>query len=257
VTPVDEVLVGGHQLRGEWVRGPGATRTDAAIVYLHGSGYVICSTRTHRGLTSRLSHLTGLPVFSVDYRLAPEHRFPAAADDVLAAFRWVVAAGTPAHRIVVAGDSAGGHLTVDLALELHRAGETGPAAHVLFSPLFDLTFTLSSQRERVRRDPMISAASARRLVGLYTAGTDQDHPRLRLDLAGAPALAPTLIQAGGAEMLVDDARHLAEQLRRTGGRCELEVWPRQMHVFQALPRLVPEARPALRRAAAFIREATP
>ncbi|WP_278258123.1 alpha/beta hydrolase fold domain-containing protein [Nocardioides convexus] len=103
--------------RGEWVRGPGAEREDAVILYIHGSAYTICSARTHRGITSRLSQRTGLPVFACDYRLAPRHRFPAAADDVRAAYDWLIGEGHDPSRIVLAGDSAGGHLAVDLALE--------------------------------------------------------------------------------------------------------------------------------------------
>ncbi len=251
---VDERNAAGERVRGEWVRGPGAVRDDAVILYIHGSGYVICSPRTHRGLTSRLSAYTGLPVFSCDYRLAPRHRFPSAADDVSAAFRWLLAQGYAAEKIIIAGDSAGGHLAVDLTLELGREGHPTPGALVLFSPLYDTTFALAAAQERLRRDPMISAQQARKLLNLYTDGVDPVHRRLALATADAKDLPPMLIQAGGAEMLSADARRLAADVVATGGRCELEIWPDQMHVFQALPALIPEAKPALRRAAAFISE---
>jgi len=251
---VDERNAAGERVRGEWVRGPGAVRDDAVILYIHGSGYVICSPRTHRGLTSRLSAYTGLPVFSCDYRLAPRHRFPSAADDVSAAFRWLLAQGYAAEKIIIAGDSAGGHLAVDLTLELGREGHPTPGALVLFSPLYDTTFALAAAQERLRRDPMISAQQARKLLNLYTDGVDPVHRRLALATADAKDLPPMLIQAGGAEMLSADARRLAADVVATGGRCELEIWPDQMHVFQALQALIPEAKPALRRAAAFISE---
>ncbi len=254
VEPVDERLPDGRRVVGEWVRARGVTRTDAALYYVHGSGYVLCSTRTHRGLTARLSALTGLPVFSVDYRLAPRHRFPAAADDVRAGWDWLLAQGHPADRLVVAGDSAGGHLAVDLALQLRRDGAPAAAAQALFSPLYDLTLGLARRRERLRRDPLISAARAERMVRLYVGQEDPAHPRLALTVAGGPALPPTLVQAGGAEMLLADAHRLARDLRSAGGPCELDVWPDQVHVFQALPRLAPEASMALRRAAAFLTE---
>lgn len=242
------------EIRGEWVRAPGADREDAVILYLHGSAYMLASARTHRGLTSRLSAKTGLPVFACDYRLAPRHRFPLAADDVRAAFRWLLDQGFAADRIVVAGDSAGGHLAVDLSLELCRAGQKGPAALALFSPLIDLTLRQAVRRERqVGRDPMISAARALRLVQLYVRDADPDDPRLAFTLGDADVLPPTFVQAGGAEMLAADAEHLARLIRDAGGRCELEVWPDQMHVFQALPKLVPEAEHAIGQAAAFIR----
>lgn len=201
-----------------------------------------------------MSAYTGLAVFSSDYRLAPKHRFPSAAEDVSAAFGWLLEQGYAAERIIIAGDSAGGHLAVDLTLELGREGHPTPGALVLFSPLYDTTFTLAAGRERLRRDPMISAKQARKLLELYTNGVDPVHRRLALATADAKDLPPMLIQAGGAEMLSADARQLAADVVATGGRCELEIWPDQMHVFQALPALIPEAKPALRRAAAFISE---
>ena len=114
-----------------------------------------------------------------------------------------------------------------------------------FSPLYDITFALCLARERIRPDPAARAADAVRLVNLYHAGIDLTHPRLTLDVAGGPVLPPTLIQAGGAEMLQEDARQLAADIRTAGGRCELQVWPHQVHVFQALPRMSPEATKAM------------
>ncbi|MGI8679962.1 MAG: alpha/beta hydrolase [Jatrophihabitans sp.] len=257
ITPVDTSAPGGARVRGEWVRGPGVTRWDAAILYLHGSGYALCSPRTHRGLVSRLSLVSGLPVFCVDYRLAPRHPFPTAADDVVRAFDWLMAEHHSADRIVLAGDSVGGHLAIDLCLSLLRSGRPLPAAQVLFSPIADLTLGLAQRREQARPDPMISAAAARRLLELYTRGVDPLHARLAHVPAAGEVLPPTLIQAGGLEMLAADAHHLQRCLTATGTDSRLEVWPDQMHVFQALPRLVPEARRALVRAGAFLQSAVP
>lgn len=237
--------------RGEWVRGPGAERDDAVILYIHGSGYALCSARTHRGLTTRLSTGTGLPVFACDYRLAPRHRFPCAADDVRAAYDWLAAQVDPG-RILLAGDSAGGHLAVDLTLQLLREGRVPPASLALFSPLFDPTFELVRARERMQRDPMITAERMARLVGLYTRDADLRSPRLRLSAEGVTGFPPTLIQAGGREILAADAIEMARTLRRAGADCELDVVPGQMHVFQALPRLTPKAGPALARACQFM-----
>ncbi|OZF39845.1 alpha/beta hydrolase [Rhodococcus sp. 14-2483-1-1] len=245
-------LVADGPVRGEWVRAPGLTPGPRVILYIHGSAYVICSARTHRGLAARLSGSTGLPVFTVDYRLAPEHPFPAPADDLEAAYRWLLGQGYEAANIVVAGDSAGGHLAADLLIENDRTGTPQPGAMVLFSPLVDLDFELSARMERTRKDPMISAKAARGLVALYTDGHDSSLPRLRLDLARMRDLPPTLIQVGGTEMLRGDARHLHTMIEAAGGRSELEIWPDQMHVFQALQRLIPEAEHALEHAAEFI-----
>lgn len=251
VGQVDEVVAGLGRVRGEWVSVDGTNRDDAAILYLHGSGYAMCSPRTHRRLVSQLAAMTGLPVFSVDYRLAPRFRFPAAADDAERSFEWLVAGGLAADRIVVAGDSAGGHLAIDLTLARLRAGLSLPASLVLLSPLADLTAGLCRERERVRKDPMISAAACAQLLAHYAGEADPQHARLAHVVAAHEALPPTLIQAGGAEMLAGDAHHLHDLLAASGTPTRLEVWPGQMHVFQALPRLVPEATAALRRAAEF------
>lgn len=249
---VDRPVAAGPGVRGEWVRGPGALRDDAAILYVHGSAFAICSSRTHRGISTRLSAKTGLPVFSCDYRLAPAHRFPCAADDVRAAYDWLLGEGHDPARIVLAGDSAGGHLAVDLTVEQLREGRTSPAALALFSPILDLTLAAAMLRERMRPDPMISAARAARLVGLYLGQHDPSAPRLRLSFDGLRSFPPTLIQAGGREMLAPDAVDLARLLRAVGADCELEVWPGQMHVFQALTTVLPEADRALDRAAGFL-----
>lgn len=250
-----EKLGAGPSARGEWVRGPGATRDDAVILYIHGSAYTLCSARTHRGITTRLSALTGLPVFACDYRLAPHHRFPAAAEDVLAAYEWLVGEGHDPARIVVVGDSAGGQLAVDLALELIRERRPAPAALVAFSPVLDVSMSMAASRERMRPDPMISAERAARLLRLYFGRGGRPDIRLKLSQADAGTFPPTLIQAGAREMLAADAIELARAIETAGASCRLEVWPDQMHVFQALPRLLPEAEVALGRAAAFIADA--
>jgi acetyl esterase/lipase len=255
VTPVDTGTSDGRRVVGEWVYGTGVPRdhADAAIYFVHGSGYALCSPRTHRRLTSWLSRLTELPVFSIDYRLAPRHRFPSAANDVRSGWDWLINdVGLSPERTIVAGDSAGGHLSVDLFLQpdvIH------PAGLVLLSPIVDLTLTTARTRERLRRDPAIRSRDAIRLIELYCAGIDSSHPRLKLDVAAGRALPPTLIQAGGAEMLAADAIALADHIRTAGGQCELQIWPDQVHVFQALPRISPEARPAMRHIAGFIAHA--
>jgi acetyl esterase/lipase len=255
VIPVDTRTTNGRRLVGEWVYGAGVPcdRADTAIYFVHGSGYVLCSPRTHRRLTSWLSRLTGLPVFSVDYRLAPRHRFPSAADDVRSGWDWLTHdLGLAPEKTIVAGDSAGGHLSVDLLLQ---PDVVHPSALVLLSPVVDLTLTLARTRERVRQDPAIRSRDAVRLIELYCAGIDSSHPGLKIDVAAGRTLPPTLIQAGGAEMLAADAIALADGIRTAGGECELQIWPDQVHVFQALPRLTPEARPAMRHIAGFIAHA--
>ena len=252
IVRVERSATSGPSVRGEWVRGPEARREDAVLLYVHGSGYAVCSSRTHRGITTRLSAMTGLPVLACDYRLAPRHRFPCAADDVRAAYDWLLAEGHDPRRIVVAGDSAGGHLAVDLALELVREGRIPPAAMTLFSPVLDLSLSLAAARERMQRDPMMSAARAARLLDLYAVADDRRSHRLTFSFDGATRFPPTLVQAGSREMLAADAIELARSLDEAGAHCELEIWPGQMHVFQALSRILPEAEEALDRAGRFL-----
>lgn len=266
VEQVDTRLPDGRRVKGEWVHGPRTPTSEnsrapsfetaeGVIYYVHGSAYAVCSPKTHRRLTSWLSSLTGLPVFCIDYRLAPRHRFPAAANDLRAGWNWLVeTCGIAPKQIVIAGDSAGGHLAVDMLLQ-PEAAANHPAALALFSPLFDITFELCLARERIRPDPAIRAADAARLVRLYHADVEPSHQRLTLDVAGGHALPPTLIQAGGSEMLQGDARQLAADIRAAGGRCELQIWPHQVHVFQALPRMTPEAAKAMAYVARFIAHA--
>lgn len=253
VEPVD-TRAPEDRIKGEWVR-PVDPGTGGVILYIHGSGYNLCSTATHRPLVTRIAEQTGLAVFSTEYRLAPDHVFPTAANDVERAYDWLLEQGWTADQVVVAGDSAGGHLTLDLALVLLRSGRDLPAGLVMFSPLADVTFELCRQREQVRPDPMMSADGARRLVAHYVADTDPAHHRLTHVVEDGEVLPPTLIQAGGAEMLAADAHHIHDMLRATGTDSCLEVWPGQMHVFQAAPRAVPEADQALRRATRFITDA--
>ncbi|MDR2279530.1 MAG: alpha/beta hydrolase [Gordonia sp. (in: high G+C Gram-positive bacteria)] len=238
---------------GEWVYGAGVDRrSESAVLYLHGSAYMMCSPATHRSFVARLSTVLGMPCFVPEYRLAPEHRFPSAADDVDAAWQWMLDRGYEPENLIVAGDSAGGHLTGAFVLNRAADGERGPAAAVLLSPVVDVTFGLSAQQERRHRDPMITAAAARRLVDLYTRDADLSDRRLELDYRAAADTPPMLVQAGGAEMLSADSRHFVAQVNARGGRAELEVWPGQMHVFQALPRLTPDADAALLRIRDFV-----
>lgn len=251
IVPVDSTTQIHGRIKGEWAR-PQAPRPGMVILYIHGSGYNLCSTRTHRPLVSRLAKQARVTVFSTEYRLAPEHPFPAAPDDVERAYDWLLAQGWRPDQVVVAGDSAGGHLTLDLAVRLLREGRELPAGLLMMSPLADLTCDLMEEREKAVPDAMVSAAAVRRLFAHYLRDTDPLHPRLTHVLEPGEVLPPTLIQAGGAEFLAADAHHIADMLAATGTDVELEIWPGQMHVFQAANLMVPEADQALRRGAKFV-----
>ncbi|MCO5973474.1 alpha/beta hydrolase [Actinoallomurus soli] len=240
----------GAPVTGEWVRPPEPHK--GAILYLHGGGYAFCSPRTHRTLTSRLAADTGLPVLAPRYRLAPEHPFPAALEDALAAYRWLLTE-LPPSRIVIAGDSSGGHLAAATVGEACRSGLPAPGGVVLFSPWVDLSCELSVLSDREYRDPFISPALARHFGRLYVGDhNDWSDPRLTLlDCAGLH-LPPFLIQVAGQEVLRGEAERLAEALAASGNSCRLQIWPGQIHVFQLFNRLFPEARAAVREAADFI-----
>ncbi|MEA2167614.1 MAG: epsilon-lactone hydrolase [Solirubrobacteraceae bacterium] len=239
---------------GEWVRGPGvAEGGDQAILYLHGSGYVVCSPGTHRGLVAQLSKRAGMPAFSVDYRLAPEHPFPAAFDDMVAAYRYLLDEGYAGKNIVVAGDSAGGHLAISLVAALTEAELPVPAGLILFSPLVDPSFETAAKIEREARDPAFTAKVAKRFLKLYTDGGTPDDARLAVISGDSALMPPVLLHAGSREMLRADADALAEWLAHENIHCDYTVWEGQIHVFQMFYAWLPEARAALREAGDFAR----
>ena len=240
---------------GEWVSPLGPRRGAGAILYLHGGGYVACSPRTHRPITMRLAVDSALPVLVPRYRLAPEHPFPAALFDALDAYRFLLARGIPGCRIVIAGDSAGGHLAASVAGEICRADLPCPAGVVLYSPWVDLTCTLSSKWAGSCRDPYVSPAAARLAGQLYVGTGDFDDPRLSLLSCQWSTPPPFFIQVGGNEVLRAEAEELTAVLKAAGAECELQVWPGQMHVFQMLNQVLPEARAAILETARFVRTA--
>ena len=228
----------------EWVEVPGATG-EATILYLHGGGYTIGSVRTHRALVARLAAASGARGLIVDYRLGPEHPFPAAVDDALAAYRWLVRGGTDTRRIVVAGDSAGGGLTVALLVALRDAGDPLPAAGVCISPWTDLACTGASMTTCAARDPMVQRDGLLGMAAAYLAGQDPRSPLaspIHADLRGLP---PLLVHVGTAETLLDDATRLAERARAAAVAVDLEVWDDMVHVWHAFAPLLPEADEAI------------
>src|ERR1700760_3458037 len=222
-------------VRGEWVWAPEADDGVGAVLVLHGSGYLICSSRTHRGFASHLSKYSGMPTFAIDYRLAPEHPFPAAEDDAFAAYRWLLAQGHDPAKVVVAGDSAGGHLAVALAVRLRSEGLPLPAALVLFGPLIDPSYQACIADPRVRSQPL-DPRTARRAVALYVGDHDDQDPRLNLLNADLSSLPPIQIHFGSREVMRADAEAFAKQVVELGGRCDEQLWPGLMHGYWLWPR---------------------
>lgn len=242
--PVGKDSVGG--VRGEWLGAPGAPRT---LLYLHGGGYFACSSRTHRPVTQALAR-AGLRVFAADYRLAPEHPYPAALDDAVAAYRGLLDAG--AGGVVVAGDSAGGGLALALMLRLRELGVTLPARAALFSPWTDLAATGESIRRNTRRDAMFTGEGIAPGADAYVGGADRRDPLISPLYGDFTGLPPLLVHVGADEVLLDDSTRLAERARAAGVVVELKVWPVVPHVWQIMARFIPEGRQSLDAAARFL-----
>jgi epsilon-lactone hydrolase len=241
--------------RGRWVTARGADRSAGIVLYLHGGGFAFGSRRTHRHFVAALSAATGRPAFLADYRRAPEHPFPAAADDVLAVYRWLLRSGHAPEEIVLMGDSAGGHLAAGLLADLSRRRLPMPSSAVLFSPFLDLTCAELDDRDALRRDPFVPPARARECGRSYAGGDPATHRRLDVLRAPKRRWPPVLVQVGDTECLLGDSERLAESIRMAGGVCELQVWPGQVHVFPAFYPVLPEGRAAIRYVGEYARTA--
>jgi len=229
---------------------------DRHILFLHGGAFIIGSPSLYRHLTWRIAAASCARVVAVDYRLAPEHPFPAALEDAFTAYNWLLDNEADPARIVVMGDSAGGGLVFSLMLKLRDEGCRLPAAAVALSPWTDLALTGASLKLNGVADPMLRTDYPPFFVNDYLAGADPRTPYAS-PLYGDPAeLPPTLIQVGSDEVLRDDAVRMAERMRAAGCVVELEIWPRMPHVWHAFVPFVPEARRAIGRIGAFARERT-
>ncbi len=239
----------------EWISTPEAV-DERAIYYLHGGAYVIGSINTHRELISRLSRAARVRALAIDYRLAPENPFPAAVEDSTSAYRWLISTGVDPARLVIAGDSAGGGLTVATLVALRDAGDPLPAAAVCLSPWVDLEGLGESMTSRAEVDPMIQREPLLQTAKAYLGGA---HPRTPLaaplyaDLRGLP---PLLIQVGMAETLLDDSTRLAERARAAGVDVIFEPWDDMFHVWQFCASLLPEGQEAIDRIGEFVRKHT-
>ncbi|KXX59544.1 alpha/beta hydrolase [Rhodococcus sp. LB1] len=238
----------------EWTYTQGCDRSRV-VMYLHGGGYSIGSIPAYRDMCARISHGTGAAVLSVDYRLAPEHRFPAAVDDSVAAYRWLLSKGFAPAQIAFAGDSAGGGLTVSTLVALRDAGAELPAAAVCISPLTDLAHTGASVHEKAHADPIVTPEGSH-AYGVRYLGEDGNlaDPLASPLYADLHSLPPILIQVGTSECLLDDSLRLARKLRDAGSLVDLDVWPEMIHIFSFFASRIPESRRALDYVTSFIAE---
>lgn len=242
----------GNGIKGLWLENPEAEDGGRVILYLHGGGFVVCSPDTHKGMVSALARAAGASALLIDYRLAPEHPFPAAADDALTAYQLLLSRGYPAGNITLAGDSVGGHLVTRLLADLDERGLPMPAGAVLLSPFLDLTAKRAQQQDDVRRDPFISPGAAAWAGTRYAGKLRPGDSQLDVHSKDKRRWPPVLIQVGDTECLLPDSERMARALERAGVPVTLQVWRGQVHVFQAFPSLVPEARAAVLEAGAFL-----
>jgi epsilon-lactone hydrolase len=244
-----EATLGG--ISGEWVMPAQSTAGAPALLYLHGGGYFTGSPRAHRPITVSLAN-AGFRVFVPEYRLAPEHPYPAAVDDAESVWNGLIALGHSPGTITISGDSAGGGLALALMIRLRDKGKALPAAAALFSPWTDLAVTGESVYSNARREAMFGAREVRIAADWYLNGAEPRTPEaspLYATLAGLP---PLFIEVGEREMLRDDSTRLVARAQAYGVNATLTVWPIVPHVWQLACSFLPEGRHSLRRAAAFL-----
>ena len=246
----ERVSAGG--VEAEWITAPGA-RADRVLLYLHGGGYLLGSVRSHWDLIARLSAASGCRALGLDYRLSPEHPFPAPVEDATAAYLWLLDQGISPERIAVAGDSAGGGLTAATLIALRDAGTDLPAAGVMISPWVDLEAEGESMQSREELDPMVQRPLILAMAETYLAGADPRSPLAAPLHAKLEGLPPLLIHVGDHETLLDDATRFAAKARAASVDVTLEPWDEMFHVWHLFTDL-PEAAQAVEVIGTFLRK---
>jgi acetyl esterase/lipase len=252
---VEEQAVDAGGVAAIWLQRNGGAR-DPVLAYFHGGGYRIGSARAWRAYGSHLALACRARVLLIDYRLAPEHPFPAAVEDAVAAVHWLLASGEAPRRIVLGGDSAGGGLAAAALVALRDRGGPLPAGAVCLSPWADLTNRSRTYVTRAETDRLFSHKQAQEAAALYLAGQAADHPLASPVFADWRGLPPLLIHAGDVEVLLDDALCLASCARAAGVDVRLAVYPDMPHVWHISYPAFPEAVWAVEEVAAFVRERT-
>jgi acetyl esterase/lipase len=247
----ERVGVGG--VPAEWIYAP-ETADDQVLMYLHGGGYIIGSMRTHRVPLSRLSRASGSRVLGLEYRLAPENPFPAAVDDSVSAYRWLLAQGIKPGKIVIGGDSCGGGLTIATLIALRYWGDPLPAAGISHSGWTDMANTGESFITKAEEDPIIDRDMVENMATAYLGERDRTTPLASPFYADLHGLPPLLVQVGTAEVLLDDSIRFADRAKAAGVDVTLEVWDDMPHVWQAFAPILPEGQQAIDSCGDFIRK---
>lgn len=252
---IDHIGVLANGVPSEWII-PAGVGNERVILYLHGGAYNAGSTRSHRALAANIASAAHARALTIDYRLAPEHPYPAALVDAFSAYKWLLEKGIPSQQIVITGDSAGGGLAIALLVALRERRQPMPSAAVVLSPWTDLTDSGESWQENADVDYLIHGSQLREAARIYLKGTDPQTPLaspIHADLEGLP---PLLIQVGSEEVLLSDSTRLAENARLSGVEVTLDVWDGMQHVWQFAASVVPEARQAIAKIGEFILQHT-
>lgn len=244
--------VSANGVRAEWISTPGAAN-NAAILYLHGGGYVIGSLDSHRHLAAEAGREAGCWALALDYRLAPEHPFPAAVDDALAGYRYLLGRGIRPGRIAIAGDSAGGGLVVAAMVAIRDAGLPQPGCGWCISPWVDLEAIGDSMTGKAQADPTVQKAGILDMARLYLNGADPRSPLAAPLYAELSGLAPLLIQVGACETLLDDAIRLARVAGAADVYVDLQIWPEMIHVWHLFHPELTAGKRAIAAGGAFLR----
>lgn len=247
---VESVDAGGVDAR--WIAAPGA-QADRVLLYFHGGGYKLGSATSHQDLMARLSQAARCRVLGLNYRLVPEHRFPAPIEDAVAAYRWLLDQGVSPSRMALAGDSAGGGMVASVLLALRAQALPMPAAGVMISALTDFETAGASYETRAAADPIHQRVMIQALAKHYLGADGNRRDPFASPLYGAlRGLPPLLLQVGDRETGLDDSTRFADAARAAGVDAQLEIWDGMIHVFQQFARELPEAREAIRRIGAFL-----
>jgi len=250
---VTQEVIDADGVPAEFLVAPGAA-DDRVVLYLHGGGYVIGSIKSHRYLMQNISRHAGAKTLGLDYRLAPENPFPAAVEDATKAYCWLLAQGYKAKNIAIAGDSAGGGLTLATLVHLRDKGIDLPAAGVLISPWADLSGEAESVKTRADIDPMVKPEGLYSLGEKYLNGTDAKNPLASPVFADMAGLPPLCIHVGGKEILYDDAITVADNARAAGVEVELLDEPELFHVWHAFAPMLDEGQEAVEKIGAFLQK---
>jgi monoterpene epsilon-lactone hydrolase len=249
---IEEIDAGG--VPAEWQIVPGAEE-NKVILYFHGGGMILMSPKTHRGLTVKIAQNTNMRVLSVDYRLAPEHPFPASLEDCVTAYKWLLSEGYKAENIVIAGDSSGGSLTLSTLVKLRDDGIDLPIGAIAMSPHTDFTANNITLFENAPTDPILSGVGIFWWTTSFLAGADPNNPLLSPLYADLSGLPPILIQVSTSEMLYDHSTRFAERAKAAGVDVTLQEWKDTIHVFQGFGLYnLPEAEEAHNKIREFIQK---